>query len=377
MPRDNVYVEEPRNTSMCLILINGQQGQYIHWAMQDFDGLGARLPEIHEGAGKWIQIFEQKTAGCVSAIGDIMALLAKCVGGTKLNELLNDAGLRIAIDNIRRDKMTFAPFRKSTWTTIHREYPMQIDPKMLRGDPFGETENPTAYVQKQLKRWREELEKDPEEDFVLAALFRKAILEAMPPPVETKLKDVVELNSKSHKEFCDHVSHAVEQHLKNELKATTAEREREMQRGLPQLQRDDFVSKTTKKAQAVLKEEQPALKALINKLAPHHPANTDRSTSPTHSGKCSTASQSHCYLCKAKTAKQQEWTKNSEEAEDKAEQKDHVIDAGTVKMLGLELKIFARTRRDPSGPDGLGRVLASFLTFYTGSGRARACTPAL
>lgn len=126
MPRDNVYVEEPRNTSMCPILINGQQGQYKPWATQDFDGLAARLPEIHEGAGKWIQTFEQKTAGCVSAIGDIKALLAKCVGGTKLNELLNDAGLRIATDNIRRDKMTFAPFRKSTWTTIHREYPCRL-----------------------------------------------------------------------------------------------------------------------------------------------------------------------------------------------------------------------------------------------------------
>nr|XP_055049597.1 uncharacterized protein LOC129435167 [Misgurnus anguillicaudatus] len=253
---------------MCLILINGQQGQCKPWATQDFDGLAARLPEIHEGAGKWIQILEQKTAECVLAIRDIKALLAKCVGGTKLNELLNDVGLRIAIDNIRRDKMTFAPFRKSTWTTIHREYPMQIDPKMLRGDPIGETENPTAYIQEQLKRWCEELEKDPEEDFVLAALFRKAIVEAVPPPVKTKLEDVVELNSKSHKEFCDHVSHAVKQHQKNELKATTAERDREMQRGLAKLQRDDFVSKTKKKAQAVLKEKQPALMVLINTPAP-------------------------------------------------------------------------------------------------------------
>ncbi|XP_073727104.1 uncharacterized protein [Misgurnus anguillicaudatus] len=144
---------------------------------------------------------------------------------------------------------------------------MQIDPKMLRGDPIGETENPTAYIQEQLKRWCGELEKDPEEDFVLAALFRKAIVEAVPPPVKTKLEDVVELNSKSHKEFCDHVSHAVKQHQKNELKATTTEREREreMQRGLAKLQRDDFVSKTKKKA---LKEKQPALRALINTPAP-------------------------------------------------------------------------------------------------------------
>ncbi|KAI2651141.1 Rho guanine nucleotide exchange factor 17 [Labeo rohita] len=37
----------------------------------------------------------------------------------------------------------------------------------------------------------------------------------MPPAVKSRLEDVVGLNSKSHKEFCDHVSHALEQYRKN------------------------------------------------------------------------------------------------------------------------------------------------------------------
>lgn len=36
------------------ILIKGEQAQYVPWAGQDLEGLVTRLPDIHEGAGKWI-----------------------------------------------------------------------------------------------------------------------------------------------------------------------------------------------------------------------------------------------------------------------------------------------------------------------------------
>lgn len=63
---------------------------------------------------------------------------------------------------------------------------------------MGESENPTTYIQKQLRCWKEELERDPEQDKVLTALFRTAIVEAMPAAVKVKLEDVVGLNLKSH-----------------------------------------------------------------------------------------------------------------------------------------------------------------------------------
>lgn len=48
--------------------------------------------------------------GRILAIGDIKALLAMCVSRSKLNELLADAGLRLAIDNIARDGVAFDPY---------------------------------------------------------------------------------------------------------------------------------------------------------------------------------------------------------------------------------------------------------------------------
>ncbi len=40
----------------------------------------------------------------------------------------------------------------------------------------------------------------------MATLFRNAVIDAMPQAVKSRLEDVVGLNSKTHKEFCDHVS---------------------------------------------------------------------------------------------------------------------------------------------------------------------------
>ncbi len=142
-----------------------------------------RLPDIHEGAGKRIRTFEEETTGKLLALGDIKALLAKCLGASKMNDILKQSSLLQAVD------------RRDIWLTLRAEYPMQTDPGFLKGEPMEETENPTTYIQKQLRRWKEELERDPEQDKVLTALFRTAIVEAMPLTVKVKLEDVVGLKN--------------------------------------------------------------------------------------------------------------------------------------------------------------------------------------
>lgn len=225
------------------ILLKGHQAEYVPWANQDLESLISRLPDIHEGAGKWIRHFEDETTGKLLAIGDIKALLAKILGGSRLNELLELSGLESAKDNLG-DAASFDNHRRVIWETLRKEYPTQMDPRLLRGDQMDDTENPTSYIQRQLKRWRDDLEKNPEADTVLSTLFRTAILEAMPQPVKTKLEDVVGLHSKPFKEFCDYVSHAVEHYRKQELRLK--QQERELQRRLTQLQLDELSSKEKK-----------------------------------------------------------------------------------------------------------------------------------
>ncbi len=267
----------------CPILIKQGYAQYIPWAGQDLDTLVSRLPDIHEGAGKWIRTFEEETVGKLLALGDIKALLAKCLGASKMNDILKQSSLLQAVDRPQEDGISFDKHRHNIWTTLRAEYPMQTDPGFLKGEPMEETENPITYIQKQLRRWKEELERDPEKDKILTALFRTAIVEAMPSTVKVKLEDVVGLNSKSHKEFRDHVVHAVEQYRRQKLK----DQEKELQRKLYQMQLDELLNKK-KKVQAVQKEDQSAVMApvntsvLVNPSAPMnvHPPAFQTATAP-------------------------------------------------------------------------------------------------
>ena len=56
------------------ILIKGTQGHYVPWQTLDVAGLAARLPDIHEGAIKWIRAFKEETVGKLFAVGDIKAV---------------------------------------------------------------------------------------------------------------------------------------------------------------------------------------------------------------------------------------------------------------------------------------------------------------
>ncbi|KAL0148070.1 hypothetical protein M9458_056610, partial [Cirrhinus mrigala] len=236
------------------ILIKGAQGQYVPWASQDLEGLVTHIPDIHEGTGKWIRVFEEETMGKLLAVGDIKALLAKTVGGAKMGEILQTASLDRAVNSHNMDGIIFDAFRPAVWQALRAEYPIRLDPKSLKGDELKETENPTTYVQRQLKRWKQETEGNPETDPLMATLFRQAVIDAMPPAVKCRLEDVVGLTSKTHKEFCDHVSHAVEQFRKNEQKLKN--QEKELQRKLTQLQLEELTKKNKKKIQASVKKEE-------------------------------------------------------------------------------------------------------------------------
>ncbi len=152
-----------------------------------------------------------------------------------MNDILKQSSLLQAVDRPQADGISFDKHRHDIWLTLRAQYPMQTDPGFFKGEPMEETENPTIYIQKQLRRWQEELERELEQDKVLTALFRTTIVEAMPSTVKVKLEDVVGLNSKTHKEFRDHVVHAVEQYRRQELKVK--KQEKELQRKLTQMQR--------------------------------------------------------------------------------------------------------------------------------------------
>ncbi|GCC23201.1 hypothetical protein chiPu_0001595 [Chiloscyllium punctatum] len=117
-----------------------------------------------------------------------------------------------------------------------------MDPQALGEDPLGESENPAAYLEKQLKKRRLETEQDIETNQLLTTMFQNSIIEAMPSQVRSRLEEVVGLiSSMSRQEFRDHVAHAVESFRKDKEKRS--EQQEEVQRKLAQMQLEELKKK--------------------------------------------------------------------------------------------------------------------------------------
>ncbi|XP_072899088.1 uncharacterized protein [Hemitrygon akajei] len=235
---------------MLPLLVKGSgQVQYIPWGSQDLEGLKNTLPSLHEGAGKWIRAFEEETMGRLLAMGDLKALLIRLMGTFKLKELMEMAGLQ-NVDSPQTDGANFDPVRQRVWQALRKLYPPRVDPKALKGELLGDTENPAAYVENQLKKWRLETEQEVENNLFLNSLFRQSILDAMPPQVKSKLEEVVGLSSLTPQAFSDHIVHAVEKYRRDKRKL--AEQQEEVQRKLLQMQLEELKKKDKDKSKKML-----------------------------------------------------------------------------------------------------------------------------
>ncbi|XP_056441066.1 uncharacterized protein LOC130378202 [Gadus chalcogrammus] len=248
------------------ILVKGQHVHYQPWGSQDLEGVISKLPNIHNGASKWIRTFEELTVGKLKAVGDLKALLARVLGLSKMESVLRNGGLDI-MDGMH-DGTTLDYYRVAMWTTLRREFPTHIDHKNMRGLPINDTENPASYLQAQLDRWRLETNEDPEIHPVFSVMFRNSVIEILPSPIKVKLDDVVGLvTNKTHREFCDHVVHAVDKYRQNEHKIQ--EQSKEVQSKLSQLQLEELTKREKeKKKQAVVSESVNTILQAVQQGAP-------------------------------------------------------------------------------------------------------------
>jgi len=95
-------------------------------------------------------------------------------------------------------------------------YPNRVDMKALKWEPLRDDENVAMYVEKQLRKWRADTERDVLADPIINSMFRAAVLEGIPTPARSKLEEIVGLESKAYREFIDHVVDVVEIYRKEE-----------------------------------------------------------------------------------------------------------------------------------------------------------------
>lgn len=269
--RDREKIKKPirfPDGAMCPILVKGTNINYVPWQMLDLNGLLARLPNIHEGATRWIRAFEEQTTGLMLAMGDIKAILARVMGTTAMNNMLNEGDLCFATDP-DNDGVTFNPYRNRVWELLRKQYPTNVDPSVLKGEGIAEGENPAAYVERQLKRWHEETESDPNENAVMRTLFRSALMAALPERVKERLEKTVGIHSMSHIMFRENVCHAIGIHRKELLKAQ--ENERNAQRKLTQLHIAELQNKAKAKPAIGLETEGQTPQMVMTPQPPNPP----------------------------------------------------------------------------------------------------------
>ncbi|GCC16321.1 hypothetical protein chiPu_0022409 [Chiloscyllium punctatum] len=149
------------------------------------------------------------------------------------------------------DGVGFDRVRQNVQQALRDCYPPKTDSQVLRGDPLGKSENPAAYLEKQIRKWRLETEQDIETDQLLTTIFRNSIIETMPSQVRSRLEEVGGLTSStSYQEFRDHVAHTVERFRKDKEKL--CEQQEEVQRKLVQMQLEKLKKKEKEKAKKML-----------------------------------------------------------------------------------------------------------------------------
>ena len=166
------------------------------------------------------------------------------------------------------DGTTLDCYRVAMWTALRRVFPTHIDHKKMRGLPINDTENPAAYLQAQVDRWRLETDVDPETHPVFSVLFRNSVMETLPSSIRAKLDDVVGLiTDKSHRDFSSHLVHAVDKYRQNENKIQ--EQGKDVLRKLSQLQLEELTRREKeKKKQAVVSEPADTILQAVQQGAP-------------------------------------------------------------------------------------------------------------
>lgn len=91
-------------------------------------GLANRLPDLTDGANKWITTLEESRAGVALALGDIKALLMHIAGKHTNEEIFIAANLPEVAQGNRVDSVGFGRHRNKVWAEFRKKYPEKVDP---------------------------------------------------------------------------------------------------------------------------------------------------------------------------------------------------------------------------------------------------------
>ncbi|CAB1318619.1 unnamed protein product [Coregonus sp. 'balchen'] len=117
---------------------------YKPWAHRDLQTLMDSLPLPEESGCRWVKAFESITAADELTIGDMTAIMNRCMGDQETRELMRAAGMQGRIPA----STSFDPLRNDLWGAIRQKYPTQPKPQLMKTLSLGDDESVPVYMKK-------------------------------------------------------------------------------------------------------------------------------------------------------------------------------------------------------------------------------------
>ncbi|KAJ1135373.1 hypothetical protein NDU88_001813 [Pleurodeles waltl] len=181
--------------------------QYIPWPQMDKENLKKQLPQLAEGAGKWIAALEKHTAGITLAIGDIKSLLSSLIGD-ETDTPFTKAGVKdVTLTNPKCDGAPFNRVRGIVWKQLRKMYPDRPDIGSLMAQTMQPNEDPAQFLSRMKEKWTQEVGESWDVTGQNAILFFNIVKKGLPVEVQDKLDNIVALEAKPWTEIQAHIIH--------------------------------------------------------------------------------------------------------------------------------------------------------------------------
>ncbi|CAI5692236.1 unnamed protein product [Oreochromis niloticus] len=254
--------DEGYGAPMCPIMKKGGVSTYVPWSFMDMVGLAERLPDLSQGAGKWITALEESTAGVTLALGDIKALLMKVVGKHATVNIFENAKLGRVCQSNLLDDVNMGMHRTVLWEALRKQYPDDGDPSSLEGEVLKDEECPSKWLHAFQRKWKDETGSAWNANKSTEALFKSMVKKGLPAPAQQKLEQVVGLSKMDWPLFVEHIVHHVNYHRKE--KQREEETNKHLTNKLTQLQ----LGELTKNKKEKTKTQAPLITTLTETQAP-------------------------------------------------------------------------------------------------------------
>lgn len=210
------------------LLIDRGRVKYRPFALGDIQALVDRLPPLTEGGSKWLSAVDSFSKGTTLAVGDMRALLARCVTSTKMCELEVAAGWGPHVPDSEPMTRQIAALA----VALREAYPLPEGAGVPKFQ-WKPGQNPTTYLDQCKQDWHDRThchgQAKEQRHF-----FRQAILDGVPDTVTEAMKANPDLPSAGAEMWERHLIHFL-QKAANEANKTKADLE-DMQAQLLKLQ---------------------------------------------------------------------------------------------------------------------------------------------